>query len=222
MGTCSPSPLASELQSAAQRFLRIASRCSGIRRAAPCPFGGHPSVAPDVVVRRQWNRPESPEGRLIVRLVSWIVVVASCRTREWPLGKWGEAVSRETTGIRRALTYQALQRLRRLGHGSLALPATHPQAVLGPVQPAPHRGPRHPGAHGNLPSRDAEALDAPQDVQPRRQRVGLPDVGGLQAPLRTGEPLTQELGGVPERQRNRRQPRYARPPPISTPHLVLV
>jgi hypothetical protein len=35
-----------------------------------------------------------------IRLVSWIVVVASCRIEEWPAGKWGEAVSRETTGFR--------------------------------------------------------------------------------------------------------------------------
>jgi hypothetical protein len=37
---------------------------------------------------------------LRIRLVSWIVVVASCRIEEWPAGKWGEAVSRETTGFR--------------------------------------------------------------------------------------------------------------------------
>jgi hypothetical protein len=35
-----------------------------------------------------------------IRLVSWIVVAASCRIEEWPAGKWVEAVSRETTGIR--------------------------------------------------------------------------------------------------------------------------
>jgi len=55
---------------------------------------------PFVVVNRPWSRPRSPGDRPRIRLVSWIVVVASCRIWEWPLGKWGEAVSRETTLIR--------------------------------------------------------------------------------------------------------------------------
>jgi len=98
----------------------------------------------------------------------------------------------------RHLPDQPHQLLRGAAHGSLALPATQPNALLQPAQPPPDRRASHPEVLGDLPSSDAEVLDTPQDMEPFCRGIGHPHIGGLQPAPGTGQLLNQQLDGVPK------------------------